>query len=381
MSGDVDTAGHCDRQFAPVRDAFESNFSSRGDLGASMAVYRHGEPVVDLWGGWKDPGHTEPWTEGTLVNIWSTTKGVTAACFAMAVDRGVLSYEDKVADYWPEFAAAGKANVTVAMLLSHQAGLCGFREPATLGDFYDVERAAARLAAAEPFWTPGSMSGYHAITMGALASAILKRAEGRTIADFVEDEFRQRLGLEIFIGLPSPEIPHVSNVLAPPDMGSQDNAQELTSPQVAALANPAFAPTVANEPDWRKAEIPSANGHATARSLAQLYGALATDGTSNGTRIAGPGTLRQARSLQIEGLDAVLSIEARWGCGFLLNTNGVYGPNPDSFGHSGWGGSFAFGDPANGLGVAYTMNQMGTDLVGDLRSMALIDALYASLNN
>lgn len=371
--------GHCNDQFSAVKVAFEENFESRGDLGASVSVYRNGERLVDLWGGRLGLDRAEPWAKDTLVNIWSTTKGVTAACFAMAVDRGALAYEDKVADHWPEFAAAGKDGVTVAMLLSHQAGLCGFRERATLDDLYDVERAAAKLAAIEPFWTPGKQSGYHAITMGALASALLKRAEGRTVAQFVEDELRQGFGMDIFVGAPDAELSRVSDVTAPPMMGSADAAQDFTPAQIAALANPAFEPTVANLPEWRRAEIPSANGHATARSLARLYSALASDGEIDGRPIACKETLRQATSPQIEGVDAVLSIEARWGCGFLLNTNGLYGPNPESFGHSGWGGSFAFGDPSTGLGVAYTMNQMGTDLVGDPRNTALIEAVYASI--
>lgn len=373
--------GNCASSMTSVKRAFEENFKSRGDLGASVSVYRNGECLVDLWGGQSITDPTTPWLENTLVNIWSTTKGVTAACFAMAVDRGVLSYEDKVSDYWPEFSAAGKSDVTVAMLLSHQAGLCGFSDASTVEDFYDVEKAAARLADATPFWQPGAQSGYHAITMGALASALLKRAEGRTIRQFVSEELHQGLGLDIFIGLPERESARVSDLKAPTEMRSVDNAQEHTPAQIAALANPPLEPTVANEPDWRSAEIPSANGHATARSLAQLYSALASNGEINGRTVARKTTISKAINAQMEGIDAVLSIEARWGCGFLLNTNGLYGPNPDTFGHSGWGGSFAFGDPSTGIGVAYTMNQMGTDLVGDPRNMALIDAVYDSIGS
>jgi len=372
-------SGNCVDQFAAVRVAFEENFESRGDIGASVAVYRHGECLVDLWGGRNGGIAVEPWEKDTLVNIWSTTKGVTAACIAMAVSRGFLDYRKRVVDYWPEFGAAGKDAVTVAMLLSHQAGLCGFRDATTLEDLYDVHRAAERLAVSEPFWVPGEKSGYHAITMGMLASELLRRAEGRTVAQFVEDELRQGLGLDIFIGVPEAERWRVSDLEAPPEMGSNDVGNDFTPAQIAALTNPVFGPTVANSPEWRSAEIPSANGHATARSLAQLYCALACDGQINGRAITDRRVIEQATRPQIEGVDAVLSIDARWGCGFLINSNGLYGPNQDSFGHSGWGGSFAFGDPSAGMGVAYTMNQMGTDLVGDPRNRALIDAVYASV--
>jgi len=369
--------GFCDDRFAPVKDVFKNNFESHGDVGASVSVFRHGEPLIDLWGGHLDVDRTEPWSENTLVNIWSTTKGVTATCFAMAVDRGALSYEDKVAKYWPEFGVAGKDSVTVAMLLSHQAGLCGFRDPAALEDFFDIDAAAAKLAAAEPFWTPGTQSGYHAVTMGVLASKLLQIAEGRTVAQFVDDELRKGMGLDIFIGVPESERSRVSNILASPDVELDDHLPTPNAVQIAALANPPMEPAIANLPEWRTAEIPSGNGHATARSLAKLYSTLASGGAIEGRSIASKETIKQATRPQIEGVDAVLSIPTSWGCGFMLNSDGLYGTSPGAFGHSGWGGSFAFGDPETGLGIAYTMNHMGTELAGDPRSVALVEAVYS----
>ncbi|MEL6363126.1 MAG: serine hydrolase domain-containing protein [Pseudomonadota bacterium] len=369
--------GYCDDRFAPVKDVFEENFKSHGDVGASVAVFRRGEPLIDLWGGHLDADRDEPWTKDTLVNIWSTTKGITATCFAMAVDRGVLAYEDKVTEYWPEFGVAGKDNVTVAMLLSHQAGLCGFRDPAALEDIFDNDAAAERLAAAEPFWTPGTQSGYHAVTMGVLASRLLQLAEGRTIAQFVDDELRQGLGLDIFIGAPGSERSRVSDILAPADVELDDHLPTPNAVQIAALANPPMEPAIANLPEWRTAEIPSGNGHATARSLAKLYSALASDGAIEGRSIASNETIKQATSPQIEGVDAVLSIPTSWGCGFMLNSDGLYGTSPGAFGHSGWGGSFAFGDPDTGLGIAYTMNHMGAELAGDPRGISLVQAIYS----
>ncbi|MCZ8149309.1 MAG: serine hydrolase domain-containing protein [Novosphingobium sp.] len=362
--------------FERVREAFATNFAERGDIGAAFALVIDGELAVDLHGGLADPTSGRAWSDDTLANVWSTTKGVTAACFAMLADRGGIDYAAPVSCYWPEFAAAGKQDVTVAMLLSHQGGLCGFRDPAVLDDFYDAEAAAARLAAAEPFWEPGTQSGYHAITIGFLATALFRRAEGRSIRQFVHDEFEP---LDIHIGLPPTRMASAATMIAPPELSSTDLAVEYTPAQLAALANPMIDPLAPNTSAWRAAEIPSANGFATARGLARLYGALADEGRLDGRRLVSGEVLAAATAEQISGIDAVLGIQASWGCGFLRNTDGVYGPNDRAFGHSGWGGSFAFADPERRIGMAYTMNRMGTDLMGDPRNVALIDAVYAAL--
>jgi CubicO group peptidase (beta-lactamase class C family) len=364
--------GHCDARFGAVRDAFAANFAERGDVGAAVALVVDGELVLDLWGGSVDRSGTADWHADTLVNVWSTTKGVTATCFAMLVDRGLIDYDRPVADYWPEFGVAGKANVSVAMLLSHQAGLCGFREPAGIEDFYDAEAAALRLAGSEPFWEPGTQSGYHAMSIGFLATALFRRVEGRSLRQFVGEELGH---LDMSIGLPAGRAHRAATMLAPPDMESSALAMELTTAQMAALANPPLDPLLPNDALWRAAEIPSANGFATARGLAKLYGALAGDGLIDGKRVIGRDAVAQATRERISGTDAVLGVSARWGAGFLCNTDGVYGQSANAFGHSGWGGSFAFGDPDRRLGFAYTMNRMGTDLVGDPRNVALVEAL------
>lgn len=362
--------------FEGVREAFAANFSERGDVGAACCVVRNGEVVVDLYGGLADRKSGREWTAETLTNIWSTTKGVTAACFAILAERGGIDLDAPVARYWPEFAANGKQDVTVAMLLSHQAGLCGFREPAITETFYDAEAAAAQLAAMEPFWEPGTQSGYHAITIGFLATALFRRAEGRTIKQFVEDELGH---LGIHVGLPEELGARAATMIAPPQLSTGDMLPEPTAAQVAALANPVIDPLLPNETAWRAAEIPAANGFATATGLARLYGALAHDGMLDGRRLVSAKVLADATRERVRGTDAVLNVAASWGGGFLRNDNGLYGPNNGAFGHSGWGGSFAFADPATGIGMAYTMNRMGTDLMGDPRNVALINAVYELL--
>ncbi|GGR59070.1 esterase [Deinococcus seoulensis] len=371
----VNVSGTTAPGFEQVREVFIENFAERGDIGAAFAVVLNGELVVDLHGGVADPSSSRPWADDTLVNVWSTTKGVTAACFAMLADRGRIDYSAPVARYWPEFAAAGKQDVTVAMLLSHQAGLSGFRDPAQIEDFYDSEQAAARLAAAEPFWEPGTQAGYHAVTVGFMASELFRRIDGRRLREFVRDELGS---LDIHIGLPRSRAAGAATMLAPLTLNSSSLIGDLTPAQIAALANPLIDPLAPNDPAWQAAEIPSANGFATARGLARLYGALASDGQIDGTHLVSPATVRAATTEQFRGVDAVLGAEASWASGFLLNSSGVYGPNQSAFGHSGWGGSFASGDPEAGIGMAYTMNQMGTDLIGDPRAMALIRAVYSS---
>jgi CubicO group peptidase (beta-lactamase class C family) len=364
-------------RFGGVAEAFAANLRDRGEVGAAFALVLGGETVVDIWGGWQDGARSRPWRRDTLVNVWSSTKGLNATCFAMLVDRGLIAYADPVARYWPEFAAAGKGDVTIAMLLSHQAGLSGFDTPAEMEDLYGGEAAAARLAAQAPLWPPGSGSGYHAITIGILSAALFRRITGRSLRNFIAEEIADRHGLDMAVGLPAKDADRAAEMLAPLTMGSA-GIGALTPPQIAALANPSLDPRLPNTAAWRAAELPSANGFTNAAALAGLYARLLPSWPDAG-RLASTGTIAQATRWRIEGVDLVLGLHARWAAGFLLNSDALYGPNPDAFGHSGWGGSFAFADPAADVAMAYTMNQMSEGLRGDPRAMALIEAVYASL--
>jgi len=377
MADPLEISGDCAPGYEPVRDAFAENFASRGDVGASVAMVVDGETVVDLWGGCRDAGRKARWQRDTLVNIWSTTKGVTALCIAMLVDRGLLAYEKLVADYWPEFGAHGKGGVTVAMLMSHQAGLCSFTDPARVEDFYDIEGAASRLAASAPIWAPGSRSGYHAITVGILADALCRHVDGRDLRTFVAEELAVGQGLDISIGLNAHHEARVAEMIAPEAMSTTTIMSDLNPSQLLAFTNPVLDPLLPNMSGWRGASIPSANGFATACALATLYGALAYDRIIGGREIIRAKALRSATTEQWAGVDEVLGVPARWSCGFLLNTDGIYGDSPDAFGHSGWGGAFAFADPSRRMGLAYTMNRMGRDLVGDPRNVALVAAAMA----
>ena len=372
MSG-LTIKGTCAPGFEPLAQAFADNFAERGEVGAALCVVQRGESVVDLWGGMADPVRGTAWQHDTLVNVWSTTKGLTAIALAMLVDRGQTDYDDRVADIWPQFAAHGKGDVTIGRLISHQAGLTGFREAVDITAFYDIEQAADRLARAEPFWAPGAEAGYHAIAIGFLADGLFRRIDGRSIRQFFAEEFA---AFDIHLGLPEAQRQRHAPVIAPPAMSSEALALELTPAQIAALANPPLDPLVANDPAWQAAQIPSANGFATARGIAMLYECFIAASHDPARALVCAATLDKATAVRFEGTDSVLGQPARWAAGFLRNSSGAYGPNAGAFGHSGWGGSFAFADPERGWGVAYIMNRMGAALIGDPRNLALVDVLY-----
>ncbi|MGW3015247.1 serine hydrolase domain-containing protein [Streptomyces longwoodensis] len=378
--------GHCDARFAAVRDAFEENFRTRGELGAAVTVIVDGGAVVDLWGGWADPARTRPWQRDTLVNVWSTTKGPVALCAHLLADRGLLDLDAPVAAYWPEFGAAGKEKVLVRHLLSHRAGLAGLREPHSLEQLCDWEATVARLAATEPWWEPGTRFGYHALTYGHLVGEVVRRVSGLTPGAFLEREVTGPLGVDFTIGLPEKDAGRVAVLEhAPVSPGDQQAAPGRLAPvALAALTNPAVGAAGANTPAWRAAEIPAANGHGTARAVAELYAVLAGRGTRAGQGILSPAAVERVREGQGAGRDLVLGAglgrDTEIGLGLWLSgPHGSYGPNPRAFGHDGFGGSCGLADPEAGVALGYVMNRMGPRIADDPRKTALVDALYQAL--
>ncbi|MGW0208435.1 serine hydrolase domain-containing protein [Streptomyces sp. NPDC003233] len=379
--------GHCDAPFAAVREAFEDNFRERGELGAAVAVTVGGTTVVDLWGGWADTAGTRPWERDTLVNVWSTTKGPVALCAHLLADRGLLDLDAPVAAYWPEFAAAGKEKVLVRHLLSHRAGLSGLREPHSLADLYDWELTTARLAATEPWWEPGTRSGYHALTYGFLVGEVVRRISGLRPGAFLAREVTGPLGIDFTVGLPAKEAGRAAELVPPPAASRSEQAavfSQLAPAALAALANPVVGAAEANTPEWRAAEIPAANGHGTARAVAALYGVFAGRGSHGGRRVLSPEAAERVREGQGSCRDLVLGAgfegETEVGLGLWLSgPNGSYGPNPRAFGHDGFGGSCGLADPEAGVSLGYVMNRMGPRIADDPRKMALIDALYSAL--
>jgi CubicO group peptidase (beta-lactamase class C family) len=376
--------GSCDPRFAKVRDAFAANFAAGREVGASFAATVDGELVIDLWGGHADAERTRPWQRDTIANVFSTTKAMTALVAHMLADRGLLDLDAPVAKYWPEFAAAGKQSMPVHYLLSHRAGLAALREPLPVEALYDWERMTGVLAAESPWWEPGSASGYHALTYGHLVGEVVRRVAGKSLGAFFRDEVAAPLGADFHIGLAASEDARVADMVAPSaDEVAAAGPGAAVDPESLlgkVLANPPITPGVANTRAWRAAEIPAANGHGNARSVATVLAALACGGAASGVRLLGEGALARAVAEQCYAQDLVLPLSMRWGLGFMLSSDHLpLDPKRAAFGHGGWGGSLGIADPATRVSWAYVMNKMSPGTVGDTRAFMLAMALYAAL--
>ena len=378
----MEIQGHCAPRFAKVKDAFAKNFAVENEVGASFAATQEGELVVDLWGGAADRARTRPWERDTLANVWSTTKAMAALCTHMVVDRGLVDLDAPVARYWPEFAANGKERLPVRWLLSHQAGLAGVSEPLPSEAVLDWSRLCAALAAQRPLWEPGTRSGYHGLTFGHLVGEVVRRVDGRSLGRFFREEVAEPLSLDFWIGLPESEEKRVAEMIPPdppqplaepPEPGARD--YELRR----ALANPSVTQAIANTRAWRAAEIPAANGQANARGAARAMAALACGGSLDGVRLMRESCVANAITEQCYGKDLVLG-PMRWGLGFMLVSKELpLSPNPRTFGHGGWGGSFALADCDARVSLAYVMNRMSTGTTGDKRLGRLLRAFYGAL--
>ena len=379
--------GHADDGFGAVADAFRENFASRGELGAGFSLYVDGRQRVDLWAGVANNRTGREWDEHTLALVFSTTKGATAICIAMLVDQGRLSYDDAVADHWPEFAAAGKADITVGQLMSHQAGLIGVDDPLTFDEIMQVTPVIESLQGQTPMWPPGTAHGYHAITYGWLAGELLARIDGRRIGRFVADEVAEPLDLEFWIGLPEAEEERVARLRNAPLPTDQDELDALM--QVVGRGTYGYRAlsldgriSMAGDNDFNSravhaTEMPGANGITNARSLARMY--AATIGEVDGVRLFGHDTMNAARTQRANGPDLTLVKNSRFGAGFWLHDAGTPMIQDGSFGHPGAGGSLGYANPELGVGYGYVMNQMGGGVTGDPRTIALNDAVLASL--
>lgn len=393
MTTTIEPEGVCDARFTTVRDAFAENFAKRGDTGAAVCVYVDGKPVVDLWGGFADGVRMRPWTRDTIVSIASSTKGLTALCAHILVERGLLDLDVPVARYWPEFARAGKELLPVRWLLSHRAGLPAVRRHMPTATLFDWKLFTSELAESEPWWEPGTRHGYHSRTFGYLVGEVIRRVSGKTVGEFLQTHVAGPLNAAVYIGLPAAQDARAAEVLSPPPLISARMKQFANPSSMSSLAffNPPSPPAVVNRPAWRRAEIPSSNGHASAASLARIYGALACGGIIDGIQLLNRATLDAATVEQSCGTDVVLECPSRFGLGFMLPLSDhfesfgfgskPFGPNTGAFGHWGMGGSVGFADPDAKIGFAYVMNQYlsGTSENPDTRWPSLVDRVYESI--
>lgn len=379
--------GYCAPDFKAVKDAFINNFKKHDELGASCCLYIGDDVVVDLWGGWADIKKTKPWLENTLSGFYSVGKALVSICALHACDQYQVDLDAPVAQVWPEYAANGKAKTTLRHFLSHGAAMPAIRTKLRDEDLYDWDLIVRELAAQKPYWKPGTRPGYHTNTFGFLVGEVIKRISGMSPGQYLQKYIATPLNADVHFGLNdcdlkrSAEIdwPGAEEVLTYPE--NVENMDDETLMRLHAYRNPSGISSigVANTDKWRQIEVPSTNGFGTAKGLARVFSALAMGGEREGHRIIQKKSLAEATRLQRDGIDIMLGKELRWGLGFqLTHPNRPLGPNPNSFGHFGNGGSLGFADPDVKMGFGYTMNHIVRDW-GSPQNRALIKAAYSCL--
>ncbi|MCA2262038.1 serine hydrolase [Mycobacterium marseillense] len=356
--------GYYDSRFEDLVAGLADEVSTGGELGAAIAIDIGGELIVDIWGGYADRAKTREWSQDTIVNVFSSTKNVTALAALMLIDRGLLDPFAPVAKYWPEFAANGKDQVEVRHVLSHTSGVSGWEMPFRLEDVYDWEKSTSRLAAQAPWWQPGTASGYHAVTSGHLIGEIVRRITGKTLKDFVRDEIAEPLRADFQIGALPEDDARIAELVPPPPLDVPLDAVPHDHPMYKTFA--AVPPTpesalAAETTAWRRADIGSANGHGNARSLVRVLSPISLGGSVNGTRLLDPDTIDLIFREQVNGTDLVLAMPARWGMGFALPHPEAVPDMPDGkvCYWGGWGGSMVVMNPDRRATFAYVMNKMG----------------------
>ena len=356
--------GRYDSRFEDLVAALADEVTSGGELGAAIAVDVGGELVVDIWGGHADRAKTHEWSEDTIVNVFSSTKNVTALAALMLIDRGLLDPFAPVAKYWPEFAANGKHDIEVRHILSHTSGVSGWEAPFTLEDIFDWEKSTTQLAAQAPWWPPGTASGYHVVSIGHLVGELVRRITGKTLKDFVRQEIAEPLGADFQIGALPEDEPRIAELVPPPPLDVPLDAVPEDHPMRKTFGSMPPTPESACEaetPPWRRAEIGSANGHGNARSLVRVLSPISLGGKANGVRLLSPETIGLIFQEQANGIDLVLAMPARWGIGFALPLPEAVPDVPDGkiCYWGGWGGSMAVMDTDRRATFAYVMNKMG----------------------
>lgn len=374
--------GQCSERFAPIRDLFNAQISSGADLGASLAITVDGAFEVDLWGGWADAAQTRRWEADTVVNVWSTTKMMTSLAALILIDRGELDVDAPVAKYWPEFAANGKAAITVRQVMSWTSGVSGWDSPMTVEEIYDWDRSTTRLATQAPWWTPGSATGYSLVNYGHLVGEVVRRVTGRGLKQFFTDEIARPLDADFHIGLPESEVHRCSPVIPPPPLPIDMTTLDQTSVMFKTFTGPWAADAEnANTPAWRAADIGGANGHGNARSVARIQSVISNGGEAFGVRLLKPITIERIFETHCRGTDLVLGLPLHMGLGWALPEPALlsYVPQGRVCFWGGWGGSMIINDADHHVTMAYAMNRMASGIIGSDTSTALLSCAYQLL--
>jgi CubicO group peptidase (beta-lactamase class C family) len=377
----ADVSGTCDGRFEEVRRELAQCLDSGEELGASIALDLDGDVAIDMWGGYRDEARTQPWDADTITNVWSTTKTVTSLAALMLVDRGQLDVDAPVAEYWPEFAAAGKEGVLVRHLMSHMSGVSGLDQPAVVEDLYDWDKSTARFAAQAPWWEPGTASGYHALNYGHLVGEVLRRITGKSLKQFVAEEIAGPLGADFQIGAVESDWDRIAPVVPPPPLPFDFASLPADSPTVRTLTGPPAEASNANTPAWRGADIGAVNGHGNARSVARVLSVISRGGEVDGVRLLRPETIELIFREQANGIDVVLGVPLRFGIGYGLPQLDIlpYVPDEKICFWGGWGGSVIIMDVGRKMTISYMMNKMGSGIIGSERSAKYVSAIYKSL--
>ncbi|HEV2046936.1 MAG TPA: serine hydrolase domain-containing protein [Chthoniobacterales bacterium] len=386
---------NADELRARLEPLFLENFERFGELGAAISIWQGGKSIVDLEGGFRDARHEKPWTSDTLVLIWSATKGLGSACVLHALQEHKIDIERRVAEFWPEFGQAGKGTITLAQLLSHQAGLCALDRKV---DILDYKAVIDALEKQEPLWPPGTAHGYHARTFGFLLDELVRRITRISLSEYWRKIFAEPLKLDLWIGLPETENSRVATVYAakagkPPEPAGF--YRDLT--RSGTLVRKAFtspyglhAVNAMNDLSIRVQPIVSLGGIGSARSLAKFYAMLANGGELEGHKFFSAKTISWMTTTLADGTDRVFQIPTAFSAGFMKDSEQsrrhIFGRSTrlraatagqaSSFGHPGAGGSHAFADPENGIAFAYVMNQMEQSLLPNEKSLRLVNAVY-----
>jgi CubicO group peptidase (beta-lactamase class C family) len=375
--------GHWDARFDKVAEGLADEITTGGEVGAAIAIDIGGETVVDMWGGHADAAKTKPWAEDTIVNVWSSTKTVTALSGLMLIDRGLIEPNTPVATVWPEFGANGKEHIEFRHLLSHSSGVSGWDQPVAVEDLFDWNKSTAMLAAQAPWWEPGTASGYHALTHGHLIGEVVRRVTGKPLKQFVADEIAGPLGADFQIGATSGDSARIAEIIPADDpYEGIPPMDQWTEQMLKTFTGPAPDPSVANSDAWRAADMGAVNGHTNARALARILSAISLGGSVDGVRLLRPETIEQIFEVQLEGPDLVLGLHPiKWGLGFGL-------PLPESIPFvpdekicfwGGWGGSWETMNPDRRTTIAYVMNKMGPGIEGSERTNRYFNLIYEAL--
>ena len=389
----MEIKGTFDKSFSGVVTAFRRNFEDLGEVGASVAIMHEGRLVVDIWSGHSDTGLSQPWKHDTITNVFSITKTMATLSALVLADRGDLDVFKPVADYWPEFAANGKEKIEVRHLMSHTSGLSGWDKKITIREICDWRESTAILAEQLPWWQPGTSSGYHALTQGHLVGEVIRRITGESIGEFFAKEIAEPLGADFHIGLGEKDFYRVSDVIYPTeDIRDQmiERARSLVKlgitdeVAVKTLQNPRNNEDNVNSEWWRKAEIPAANGHGNARSVATIQGLITNGGEINGVQLLKTETIDLIFQEQSNGLDLVFLMPLRFGIGYAL-PNEEFSFLPQDRRVCFWGGnggSIFVNDVDENVTISYIMNKMiATPTVGDARGIGIIEAAYKALES